>query len=654
MGNSSDFVIRCNVLIQYKGSDEEVVIPNGVIAIEYGAFSSVGDVERKRITLPESVRRVQANAFSGCSTLTEVIVLGKDTRFDPRAFFHYYKRGGCCPEVISDVLPLGRLPEEVRNHTILTLIQRRKREEVISESRWKLCIRYVKRMRKKLFPLALENRELFYLMLEEKMLTQDDFPELMKQAEATADAEIISAMLEYQEQNLQRIDPDAEFEKQITILETKTLPVADAKKIWRYTKNKKGEICLLGYKGKELDVMVPAKIGKDPVTEIGTYALSPQAKPLTEEVRGPRIHLKSVFLPQSVRKIADTFLAGCMELESVTVESGNSKYQVQDGLLVSKDGKEVLCVLGETCVVPEGVTVIKSDLFTGKKFVRRVVLPQSLREIDRQAFAWCDGLEELDIPENVVKLGDEAFDGCGSLRSVRIPGGVREIGASAFHFCLKLERVTFSEGLEVIGVDAFCGSALREAELPNSVTRIQPWAFARCSELSRVELPAGLRVLEAHTFEGSGLEQIVLPAGLEEIERDVFAHCGQLKEVVFSQNLQKIGQNAFISSGLERVVVPGNVKTVGACAFQNCKQLKSIEFQEGVKELRTHMFAWCENLTEIILPASVVKLGAELLENSNWSDRKRGDRAAQAVLYAPSGSAAEAYAKENSIPFRAL
>ena len=650
MSDWSDFDMFGSILQRYKGLGGDVEIPNGVTVIAWAAFARCAEL--KRVTLPASVQKVQVNAFGGCLGLTEVIVLGKDTKFDRMAFSH--KTGNCCPEVISDVLPLGRLPEEVRNHTILALIGRRKRGEVISEDRWKLCIRYVKRMRKNLFALALEKRELFYLMLEEKMLTQDDFPELMKQAEATADAEIISAMLEYQEKNLQRIDPDAEFEKQITILETKTLPVADAKKIWRYTKNKKGEICLLGYKGEELDVMVPAKIGKDPVTEIGAYALSPQASPLTWDVRMIRSRLKSVWIPRSVRKIADTFLAGCMELESVTVEPENRKYCVQDGLLVSRDGKELLCVFGETCVVPEGVAVIKSDLFTGKKFVKKVILPQSLRKIDRQAFFGCEALEEIELPENVVELGDESFDGCSNLRAVHIPGSVREIGGLAFHFCLKLERVTFSEGVERIGIDAFCGSALREVKLPNSVTCIRRWAFSQCDHLSRAELPEGLRVLEAHVFDGSGLEQIELPASLEEIDRDVFAHCGQLKEVVFSQNLQKIGQNAFISSGLERVVVPGNVKTVGACAFQNCKQLKSIEFQEGVKELRTHMFAWCENLTEIILPASVVKLGAELLEDPNFSDASRSDRAAKAVFRAPAESAAEAYAKENNIPFQAL
>jgi len=62
------FVIENGVLKKYKGNDAEVVIPEGVTSIGYGAFYSCENLTT--ITIPDSVTSIGESAFSYCKNLT--------------------------------------------------------------------------------------------------------------------------------------------------------------------------------------------------------------------------------------------------------------------------------------------------------------------------------------------------------------------------------------------------------------------------------------------------------------------------------------------------------------------------------------------------------------------------------------------------------
>ena len=64
----SDFIIENGVLIKYKGSEEAVVIPDGVTEIGDRAFACCMNLQY--VTLPESVTYIGEDAFSECENLT--------------------------------------------------------------------------------------------------------------------------------------------------------------------------------------------------------------------------------------------------------------------------------------------------------------------------------------------------------------------------------------------------------------------------------------------------------------------------------------------------------------------------------------------------------------------------------------------------------
>ena len=62
------------------------------------------------------------------------------------------------------------------------------------------------------------------------------------------------------------------------------------------------------------------------------------------------------------------------------------------------------------------VTHIAKKAFLSRKQLRRVVLPQTIEEIEDWSFAYCSGLEQVDLPQKKITFGKSVFMECGSLK----------------------------------------------------------------------------------------------------------------------------------------------------------------------------------------------------------------------------------------------
>lgn len=68
----SDFVIENGVLTKYTGNGGDVVIPDGVTEIGFGAFS--GCVDLISVEIPSSVIKIGESAFNQCKSLTNITI----------------------------------------------------------------------------------------------------------------------------------------------------------------------------------------------------------------------------------------------------------------------------------------------------------------------------------------------------------------------------------------------------------------------------------------------------------------------------------------------------------------------------------------------------------------------------------------------------
>lgn len=69
MGN--DFYIRRDILLKYKGSEKDVIIPDGVTAIDEKALRGCETLES--VVIPDTVISIRWGAFSFCKNITKKV-----------------------------------------------------------------------------------------------------------------------------------------------------------------------------------------------------------------------------------------------------------------------------------------------------------------------------------------------------------------------------------------------------------------------------------------------------------------------------------------------------------------------------------------------------------------------------------------------------
>ena len=129
-----------------------------------------------------------------------------------------------------------------------------------------------------------------------------------------------------------------------------------------------------------------------------------------------------------------------------------------------------------------------------------VTLPNTVDEIDYQAFYYCPNLKKVTIHEGVKTIGQTAFIGCTQLTSITIPGTIKNMD-QAFSGNTALSHVTLTNGISNISNMAFKGcTGLTEIKVPESVGQIGPGAFNGCTNLKSVLLEKNIKTINTNAF----------------------------------------------------------------------------------------------------------------------------------------------------------
>lgn len=134
--------------------------------------------------------------------------------------------------------------------------------------------------------------------------------------------------------------------------------------------------------------------------------------------------------------------------------------------------------------IPGIVTTIGPEAFRGSDIVR-AVLPPSVRQIGRMAFAESRRLEKVDGLFYAEVIEDYAFYSCRMLRELDVSGAWK-LGEGVFARCPRLEKVSGLEQVSEIPAFAFTGdTSIRELHL-DGAEKIGPSALAGCDSLRRI------------------------------------------------------------------------------------------------------------------------------------------------------------------------
>ena len=147
--------------------------------------------------------------------------------------------------------------------------------------------------------------------------------------------------------------------------------------------------------------------------------------------------LKTINVPANVTRINGGAFAQNSSMTSITCDPANKNYVSVNGVLFTKDMKELVAYPGGIrggYTVPATVNHIGDAAFYGALGLDSVTILGNLDFIGFEAFAECSKLTDVAIRDGVNYVGYWAFRGCDGIKSLTVPQSVTNIGNQAFGF----------------------------------------------------------------------------------------------------------------------------------------------------------------------------------------------------------------------------
>lgn len=100
-------------------------------------------------------------------------------------------------------------------------------------------------------------------------------------------------------------------------------------------------------------------------------------------------------------------------IQNIEIAESNPYYKSIDGVVYSKDGKKLIkfSPVRRCCnfKIPEGVEEIDAHAFDWNKYIYRIQLPETLKNLKSGTFTTCEKLRTIYIPSSMEYIEDECF-----------------------------------------------------------------------------------------------------------------------------------------------------------------------------------------------------------------------------------------------------
>lgn len=403
-------------------------------------------------------------------------------------------------------------------------------------------------------------------------------------------------------------------------------------------------------------------------------------------------NLKSINIPESVTVIDFGAFLNCASLESISIPSGikelsyafygceslNSVYitDLEAWKNIKFDCKEAnplyyahMLYLNNELVTEvsfkEGTEKIGKFVFDGAECIKKITIPDSVKNVGQYAFTntgyfkdinnWENGALYLNkclyrakkdtegnvsIKDGTTVIAEYAFDKCKSINELAIPASVKYVGADAFvNSAIPSVSITDLKAWCEIDFDGFgygsnpiCGiknfylngELVENLVTPEGITELKDYAFYGYEGLKALKVSDGVTRIGYNTFSFiDSLESIDIPASVNVIDGS-FEECKNLKKI----NISDIGawckvefgdqysnplydmHNLYLNNKLiTDLVIPEGTKIINDDVFAGCSNIKSVTIPESVTEIRDCTFTECTNMKTITLPSNLDKIG---------------------------------------------
>lgn len=321
--------------------------------------------------------------------------------------------------------------------------------------------------------------------------------------------------------------------------------------------------------------------------------------------------VKEVIIAPGITRIGDSAFLNCISIESITIPDsvtsiGNYVFRECSGLLSVSIGSGMTNIAAEAfrdC--PSLISIIVSEQNPTYTSVDGVLFTKDIKEL----VAYPDGKQgAYNIPDGVQRIGDRAFYTCEGLTDLTIPNSVMILGIEPFVHCINLKTVYIGSGLTgifgfnygavLLGLPSpFMGctslTSINVSEENSTFTAVDGALFTKDMK-TMISYPVGK---EESTY--------IIPYGVSNTLSSVF-YFSKLVSVTIPDSLTSLESSLFMySTNLAAVTIPKSVTAIGFNTFDHCLSLTDV-YYGGTEEEWNLIWIDEENLGNKTLTDSTI------------------------------------------------
>lgn len=298
--------------------------------------------------------------------------------------------------------------------------------------------------------------------------------------------------------------------------------------------------------------------------------------------------LKELGIGSKLKTYNNGAIGKCRSFAKYTVSSDNPYLSSDEGGVLYNKDKTTLynyppAKEGDTFNIPETVSTIAGYAFDAARNIKSLTIPKTVKTIGLFAFSDMSSCTNFTFEEKsqVTRFEYRSFVSCTALKSITLPTSLKSFGTEVFNGCNALNTIIIPDGSQLQSLNSITSAKNVEKivfEGSCTLTTINPSTFSYLTKLKEINLPPTLTTIGSNAFQG----------------------CTSLAKVTFGDNpsIQTIGQGAFANCGLTSIDIPSSVVTIDRDAFENCTALTSVNLSASTKTVSPEAFLHCSNLKE--------------------------------------------------------
>ena len=373
--------------------------------------------------------------------------------------------------------------------------------------------------------------------------------------------------------------------------------------------------------------------------------------------------LTELTIPDSVTKIEEDAFHGCENVTTLKL-SANCSSHIGD-IFNGQKVKDITATAGaidnfrysnfETVTII-GEDEIPSSFMWGNNSLKKVILPSTITKIGREAFYYCDNLEDIYFNGTLEQFCNIEFESRDTLQytdnlyinnelviDVVVPDGITKIGENFLAGYKKLNSVVLPDSvIELSGTAFFKCENLTSLKMGANISSEDNKILDQCNNLQELTITSELlnKVDGGGSIELPKLQTLTIVGDTLEIEDTLIKN---LKNLYISQTVTQIGaiyvssiENTYFMGGLEEwcnitvqstgdeenyilpitenfyidgeivegdLVIPDGVTNLEEYSFYGL-DITTLKVPDSVTEMGSYAFCNSKNLVKVELPAN--------------------------------------------------